>query len=111
MTAAPPTDLGTHPRSSFPTEETDELFALEPGQVSKVETEGASYVIYKIASNETLPEDSVREEISAQIAQNKYDESIRSAREAAKPELSPAYFGPPAAPTPAHANTLSSPHP
>ena len=111
--ASPPiTDLGAHPRSSFPTEETDELFSLEPGQVSKVEAEGASYVIYKIASKETLSEDSVIDEISRQIAQNKYDETIRSARESAKPEFNQTYFGPPGPASPAvHSSPLGSPHP
>jgi hypothetical protein len=111
--ASPPiTDLGTHPRSSFPAEETDELFALESGQVSKVEIEGASYVIYKIASKEALSEDSVKDEISRQIAQNKYDEAIRSAKESAKPEFNQTYFGPPgAAPSVVHPSPLGSPHP
>jgi hypothetical protein len=111
--ASPPiTDLGTHPRSSFPTEETDELFSLESGQVSKVETEGASFVIYKIASKETLSEDSVRDEISRQITQNKYDEAIRLAKESAKPEFNQTYFGPPSPASPAaHSSPLGSPHP
>jgi hypothetical protein len=109
LLSPPTTDLGTHPRSSFPKEETDELFSLESGQVSKVETEGASYVIYKITANQTLSEDSVQEEISRQIAQNKYDEAIRAARESAKPEFNQAYFGPPSA-TPS-VNPLISPHP
>ena len=108
----PSTDLGAHPRSSFPTEETAELFALEPSQVSKVETEGASYVIYKIASKETLSEDSVKDELARQIAQSKYDDAIRPARESAKPELNQAYFGPPGtASPPAHSSVLGSPHP
>jgi hypothetical protein len=112
ISSPPITDLGTHPRSSFPTEETDELFSLQPGQVSKVEIEGASYVIYKIASKETLSEDSVKDEISRQIAQNKYDEAIRSAKDSAKPEFNQAYFGPPStAPSAVHSNPLGSPHP
>jgi PPIC-type PPIASE domain len=112
MASPPITDLGTHPRSSFPTQETDELFSLESGQVSKVETEGASYVIYKIASKEILSEDSVKDEISRQIAQNKYDEAIGSARESAKPEFNQAYFGPPgAASSVVHPSPSGSPHP
>jgi len=100
LTSPTKTDLGTHPRSSFPREETDELFGLKAGQVSKVETEGTSYVIYKIVANDTQPEEAVREEISHQIAQDKYDAAVRSIQAASKPELNEAYFGPPVA-TPA----------
>lgn len=112
MSSPPITDLGANPRSRFPTEETDELFSLGPGQVSKVETEGASYVIYKIASKDTLAEDTVKDDISRQIAQNKYDEVIRSISESAKPEFNQAYFGPPGVtPSVASPVPLASPHP
>jgi parvulin-like peptidyl-prolyl isomerase len=110
LSSPPITNLGTVARSSFPTEETDELYSLESGQVSKVETEGASYVIYKIASKETLSEDTLKDEISRQIAQDKFNEAIRSARESAKPEFNQAYFGSPGAES-AHPNPLKSPHP
>jgi PPIC-type PPIASE domain len=93
LTSPPATNLGAHSRSNFPIAETDELFSLGRGQVSKVETEGASYVIYKVVSKETLPEESVKDEIMHTIAQNKYDEAIRSITETAKPEFNPAYFG------------------
>ena len=99
LSSPPATNLGAHSRSNFPIGETDELFSLESGQVSKVETEGASYVIYKVVSKETLPEESVKDEIAGTIAQNKYDDAIRSITETAKPEFNPAYFGPPK-PTP-----------
>jgi hypothetical protein len=108
LTTPPITNLGTNPRSSFPKEETDELFSLESGQVSKVETEGASYVIYKVASKETLPEESAKDTISSAIAQDKYDEAVRAITESAKPEFNQDYFGPAVANTPA--TSLSSPH-
>jgi len=109
LSSPPITNLGANPRSNFPTEETDELFSLVSGQVSKVETEGASYVIYKIASKETLSEDSVKDEISRQIAQSKYDEAMRSINESAKPEFNEAYFGSPK--TAPAVSPSASPHP
>jgi hypothetical protein len=109
LSAPPTTKLGTNPRTNFPTEETDELFSLKPGEVSKVENEGSSYVIYKILSNETLPEEKVKEEVSRTIAQTKYDDAIRAIEGSAKPELNEAYFGPPAA---THAQSSpENPHP
>lgn len=112
LSSAPITNLGTNPRSSFPTEETDELFALDPGQISKVETEGASYVIYKLASKDTLSEDSVKDEISRQIAQDKFNEALRNIDESARTELNESYFGPPeAAPPVVYSGQSVSPHP
>jgi hypothetical protein len=97
LSAPPMTKLGSTPGSDFPTEETDELFALRAGEVSKVETEGLSYVIYKIVANETLPEEKVKDDVVRAIAQSKYDEAIRGIEKSAKPEFNDAYFGPPAA--------------
>jgi parvulin-like peptidyl-prolyl isomerase len=111
LSSPPLTDLGTNPQSKFPQEERDELFSLEPGQVSKVETEGASYVIYKIVSNETVPEESVKDEISSKIAQEKYDDAVRSLMKSANSELNNSYFGPPGTQTPPHSDPLFNSHP
>jgi hypothetical protein len=110
LSSPPITNLGTLARSSFPTEETDELYSLESGQVSKVETEGASYVIYRITSKETLSEDALKDEISRQIAQDKFNQAIQSAKESAKPEFNRSYFGSSDAAS-AYANPWKSPHP
>jgi hypothetical protein len=111
MSSPPRTNLGTLARSGFPPEETDELFALESGQASKVETEGASYVIYKIASKEVLSEDSVKDEISRQIAQSKFSTAVQSLNESAKPEFNQGYFGPPRASPSVDAGSWANPHP
>jgi hypothetical protein len=112
MASIPSTKLGTLSRSGFPTDQADELFSLEPGQVSKVETEAASYVIYKITSKQTLPEASVKEDVARKIAQNRFNDAMRSVNESAKPELNEAYFGPTAAvPSVAYPGPLSTPHP
>jgi len=111
LDATPVTDLGSLGRSNFPKDEVDEVFSLEPGQVSKVEQE-ASYVIYKIKAKETLSEESQTEEISREIAQRKFSDAIQAVTESAKPQFNDAYLGPHVAPTGhAHANAMTSPHP
>jgi hypothetical protein len=110
ITSFPPAELGSLGRSAFPPEQSEELFSLDPGQVSKVETEATSYVIYKLISKQTLPEDGVKEEISRSIAQRKYGDIIRSINESAKPEINDAYFGP-VGPAAAYSGPLASPHP
>jgi hypothetical protein len=110
--SSPLTDVGILGRSNFPPEEADELFSLEPGQTSKLETEIASYVIYKITSKQTLSEDIVEEDISRQIAQNKFKEAIRSVNESAQPEFNEVYFGPSGVtPSAVYPAPSASPHP
>lgn len=105
------TDLGRFGRSNFPKDEVDEIFFLQPGQVSKVEKE-ASYVIYKMKSKETLSEESQKEQIAREIAQQKYSDAMRVVNESAKPEFNDAYLGPHVVPPPlAHESAMASPHP
>jgi hypothetical protein len=107
--APPLTDLGSLGRSSFPIDEVDEIFSLEPGQVSKVEKE-ASYVIYKIKAKETLSEESQKEEISREIAQQKFSDAMHAINESAKPEFSDAYLGPHVVPAlRPHVGTMKDP--
>lgn len=95
--APPVTKLGSLGRSIFPKDEVDELFALKPGEVGKVEKE-ASYVIYKVNTKETLSEESQKEEISREIAQRKFSDAMRAVNESATPEFNDAYLGPHVAP-------------
>ncbi len=111
LDATPVTDLGSLGRSNFPKDEVDEVFSLEPAQVSKIEKE-ASYVIYKIKAKETLSEGSQTEEISREIAKRKFSDAMRVVNESAKPEFNDTYLGPHLAPAPSpHANAVTSPHP
>jgi len=111
LVTAPVTDVGQVGRSNIPKEEVDELFSLEVGQVSKVEKEG-SYVIYKIKSKETLSEESQKEEIMREIAQQKYSDAMRAVNESAKPEFNDAYLGPHVVPAPLpHESAMARSHP
>ena len=77
-----------------------------------METEGASFVIYKIASRETISEDMAKDEISRQIAHNKFSDAMQSVDESAKPDFNQAYFGSPLDnPSAEHADPFASPHP
>ncbi len=52
----PAIDLGTYQRADFMEKEAADVFSLQSGEVSPLETEIKSYVIYKVASKETLTE-------------------------------------------------------
>jgi parvulin-like peptidyl-prolyl isomerase len=94
--AAPPTDLGKQARKDFVAEESAELFSLKPGDVSRLEKELASYVIYKIIGRETLAENEVKEQISREISRQRIEKANQAITQSVQPEYNERYFGPPA---------------
>ncbi len=89
----PATDLGTYQRTDFIEKEAADVFALQPGEVSPLETEIKSYVIYKVASKETLKEDQVKAEIIREIAQQKYRDTLNAVMDSTQADFNEQYFG------------------
>jgi parvulin-like peptidyl-prolyl isomerase len=106
--AVPPTDLGKQARKDFVAEESAELFSLKPGEVSKVETELASYVIYKIISRETLSESETKDQIAREVARRNIEKANQAITQSAQPVYNEKYFGPP---VPEMLAPGKSPHP
>ena len=96
LNAPPVTDLGEQGRKDFIAEESAELFSLKAGDVTKVETELASYLIYKVVGRETLPESEVKEQISREIARRNIEKANQAITQSVQPEYNEKYFGPPA---------------
>jgi len=90
----PATDLGTYQRSDFIEKEATDVFSLQPGEVGPLETEIKSYVIYKVASKETLKEDQVKADIIHEIAQQKYRDALKAVMDSAQADFNEQYFGP-----------------
>jgi hypothetical protein len=90
----PATDLGTYQRTDFIEKEAADVFSLQPGEVSPLETEIKSYVIYKVASKETLKEDQVKADIIHEIAQQKYRDALKAVMDSAPADFNEQYFGP-----------------
>lgn len=89
----PSTDLGTYQRTDFMEKEAADVFSLQPGEVSPLETEPKSYVIYKVASKETLKEDQVKAEIIHEISQQKYRDALKAVMDSAPADFNEQYFG------------------
>ena len=97
LTIAPPnTTVGTRRRGMMAPQEEQELFALKPGDVSKVEQEPAGYIIYKLESRQTLPVDQVKDEIARELSRQKMDAQIKAITATVKAEFNDQYFGSPA---------------
>jgi hypothetical protein len=94
LSSPPPAGLGRLAQANFIDKEGSDVFALKPGEVSQVEIEPKSYVIYKLEAKETLPEAEVKTEISKEISKEKFDSAIKAAADAAPTTLDERYFGP-----------------
>ena len=94
LQSPPVSELGNYGRSNFMEKEATDVFALKAGEVTPVETEPRSYVIYKVNSRETLPEEQVKNEISHTIAEQKFKDAIKAANDSAHADFNEQYFGP-----------------
>lgn len=94
LQSPPVSDLGNYGRANFMEKEAADVFALKPGEVTQVETESRSYVIYKVNSREALPEEQVKNEISRAIAEQKFKDAIKAANDSAHADFNEQYFGP-----------------
>ena len=65
---------------------------LKPGEVSEVIAEQSGYYIYKLISKETLPLDTVKEEIRSALSSKRYRDSMDSFQN--NVDMNDAYFGP-----------------
>jgi parvulin-like peptidyl-prolyl isomerase len=90
---SPSTDVGSWRRGGLLPAVSNEIFALNPGQVSQVESEPYSFVIYKIEAKRMLPEESVREEIARELSKQELETALKSVRDSIHSDLHEKYFG------------------
>lgn len=110
LTINPPnTAVGTRRRGMLVPAEENELFALKPGEVSKVEQEPAGYIIYKVESRQTLPLEQVKDEISRELFREKMEAGMKAITAAVKADYNEEYFGPAAPPPPPPAARFGNP--
>jgi hypothetical protein len=79
----------------LPAEE-DELFAMKPGQISKVETEPSGFIIYKLESRQTVPLAQMKDEISRELFRQSMEGETKSIAGSLHADFNDQYFGPPA---------------
>ena len=90
----PSTRVGNRRRTEIPSAVSEEVFSLRPGQISAVENETYSFVIYKVEAKWTLPLEQVREEIVREVAKEKLERALKSITGNVRTELNEQYFGP-----------------
>ena len=110
LTINPPnTSVGTRRRGMLAPAEEKELFALKPGEVSKVEQEPSGYIIYKVESRQTLPLEQVKDEISRELFREKMEAGMKAITGSVQADFNEEYFGPAAPPAPPPAARFGNP--
>lgn len=89
---APSTMLGPRRRGSLPPSHESEVFALKPGEVSPVFTEGSALFVYKVESKRVLPLGQVREEVRRAVVQQKMQDHMSELTGSVQTTLNPDYF-------------------
>lgn len=91
--ATPKTDLGMKRRGTLPAGIEKDLFALKPGEVTKLETELSGLNIYKLRSRDTIPLQFVREEIVRELRQKNLEAAMKSVTGSVHSDLNDDFFG------------------
>jgi hypothetical protein len=94
LPASPQTDLGVKRHGGLPAAIEKDLFALKPGEVTKVETEPSGLNIYKLRSHDTIQVQFVKGEIVRDLHQKNMEAAIKAVTGAVHPELNDQFFGP-----------------
>jgi hypothetical protein len=92
--STPPAELGPARRGQYSKDQEDQLFALKPGEVTKVINLPSVNVVYKLLSRRMVPLDEARDEIDALLAQQKLEKETKELTESVHADYDPAYFGP-----------------
>ncbi|HET9283698.1 MAG TPA: peptidylprolyl isomerase [Candidatus Angelobacter sp.] len=90
----PQTELPVSPRPTFLANVEQDIKALKPGEVTKVEIEPSGFNIYKLRGRTTLTLDQAKIQIVREISQQKVDAALKSATSGVHPDLNEQYFNP-----------------
>jgi parvulin-like peptidyl-prolyl isomerase len=93
--ATPKTDLGMKRRGTLPAGIEKDLFALKPGEVTKLEMELSGLNIYKLRSRDTIPLQFVRDEIVRELRRKNLEAAIKSVTGSVHSDLNDDFFGAP----------------
>lgn len=91
-------DNGLRRRASFPAAIEKDVFALKPGEVTRIENETGGFTLYRLSARDTYSPDQVKGEIVRDLFREKMEEEMTAALQPVKIEMNERYFAPAAAP-------------
>ena len=95
LPSSPKTDLGMKRRGTLPASIEKDLFALKPGEVTRLEAELSGLNVYKVRSRDTVPLQFVKDEIVRDLHQKNMETAIKSVTGAVHADLNQQFFGSP----------------
>ncbi len=108
ISSAPPTtDMGAVRHGGLPADDLQHLLALKAGGAYKAQLASA-FLIYRVEGRQTMPLESVKEELARTIFRSKLDAKIKEITSSVHADFNDAYFGTPAA-SPAPPNPPAKP--
>jgi hypothetical protein len=87
-------ETGARRRASFPPGIVDDVFALKPGEVSKVENETEGFAVYRLIRKDTATAEQVKGEIVRDLYRQKMDTAVNEALGSVKTDFNDQYFAP-----------------
>lgn len=108
--APPSTKMAPVRRGVFSHEQEEILFALKPGEVSKVVEQPGSFIIFKLEKRGTPSVDDVKTEIHGKLYRQKLDSLNAAASAAVHADYNDDYFGPPPAASWVHVGDMTGPN-
>ncbi len=94
LPAPPNSDMGTRRRGTLPSAIEAEIFALKPGEVTKLEIEPAGFTIYRLRSRDIPSVDAVRGEIQKDLHLKNVETTIKAVMDNVHTNLNLDYFTP-----------------
>jgi hypothetical protein len=85
---------GLRRRASFSSDIERDVFALKPGEVTKIENENSDFTIYRLITRDTWTVEQVRGEIVRDIFRQKMEDDVKGVLQSVKSDMNQQYFGP-----------------
>ncbi len=90
----PPTEMTANRKGVFLPAVEQEINALKPGEVTKVEFEPSGFNIYKLRSRTAVPLELAKTQIVQELSQQKIDAALKSATGSVHPDFNEQFFNP-----------------
>ncbi|HEY2393936.1 MAG TPA: peptidyl-prolyl cis-trans isomerase [Candidatus Angelobacter sp.] len=94
LPAPPPADMGLRRRGTLAASLESELFALKPGEVTKVEVEPAGFTVYRLRTRDLPSIESIKNELLRDMKQKYVSDAIKAAEDRVHSNLNLDYFTP-----------------
>lgn len=97
LASPPKADQGAKRKGNYPPAIEKDIFALKPGEVTKVETDLSGFSFYKVRVREPIPLEYVKAEITREIYQKNMEAAMKAATGHVHSEYNEQFFKPRAA--------------